>query len=116
MASYESYKTRIVRTMTKAGTYTPLLTLQIEALASALYVMYRCLEKIQDKDFDPVMMKITRDGKQPVENPVLKTHSRYLAEVSRQMRLLKLTVEDVVGSPDIPDEVDRIEEEMQKIK
>lgn len=102
--------------MKKAGTYSKLLDMQVETLAGALVVIEKCKEKIEAEDFEPVVTKITRDGEQPIENPVLKTHSRYMAEVSRQMKLLKLTVEDIIGQPDLPDEADRIIEEMKRIK
>lgn len=102
--------------MKRAGTYSKLLDMQIETLAGALVVIEKCQEEINSEDFNPVMMKVTRDGEQPVENPVLKTHSRYMSEMSRQMKLLKLTVDDVVGKPDIPDEADRVQKEMSKIE
>lgn len=102
--------------MKKAGIYSKILDMQIETLAGALFVIDKCQEKINSETFEPVVTKVTRDGKQPIENPVLKTLSRYMAEVSRQMKLLKLTVEDVVGQPDIPDVADKIIEKMKQIK
>lgn len=116
MPTCESYKKRIIAAMRDCGTYNRNLTMQIENLAFSLYVLSKCREDIEKPDFTITVMKETRDGEQPIENPILKTASRYQADVSRQMRQLKLTVEDIMGTPDVRDAADDMIDTVNAIK
>lgn len=101
--------------MKKTGAYSPHLTVQIDNIANALQTLDMCNKIKSAPDFEAFIKKPTREGEQLVEHPVFKVEERTRNSIDRQMRQLKLTVEDIVGSPDVPDEADRIMEEMERI-
>lgn len=113
--SLERYVRKIKSAMRQCGTYDPNLEFQILNLARSLRLLALVDAEMGQPDFELVVMKITRDGKQPIENPLLKTLDRAQTQVSRQMRQLKLTVEDLIGAPELPDGVDELTAELDKI-
>lgn len=116
MATLASHKKRIVLALKKTGAYSPHLTVQIDNLSNALQTLDMCNRIKSSSDFEPFIEKPTREGSQLVEHPVFKVEERTRNSIDRQMRQLKLTVEDIVGSPDVPDEADRVFGEMEKIE
>lgn len=116
MDDLEKHKRNIIKAMKASGIYNKNLIIQIENLAASMQVRSVCLEKMKDSEFSPILMKITRDGEQPVENPILKTLSRSITEINRQMKQLKLTVEDIVGAPELRDNIDEMYEELNNIR
>lgn len=116
MATFESYKRRITAAMKDSGIYNKNISIQVENLATSLYLLSVCREKMEEEGFNIVEIKKTRDGEQPVENPVLKTLSRVQADITRQMRQLKLTVEDIVGEPEQENGIDKARLELNNIK
>lgn len=107
---------KIKTAMQSCGTYNSNLDFQILNLARSLRLLAQVDRDMSDPDFELTVMKVTRDGEQPIENPLLKTLDRAQTQVSRQMRQLKLTVEDLIGAPELPDGVDELTAELDKIK
>lgn len=116
MATFDHYKRRITEAMKASGIYNRNLSIQIENLALSLWTLSLCREEMQKEDFEVVTMKTTRDGEQPVENPIFKVLARTQSDISRQMKLLKLTVEDIVGKPEVKDGVDEMYEAINNIR
>lgn len=114
--SLETYRRKIKTAMQKCGTYDANLDFQILNLARSLRLLAQVDRKMSEPEFALIVMKVTRDGNQPMENPVLKTLDRAQTQVTRQMRQLKLTVEDLIGAPELPDAIDELTEELSKIK
>ncbi|WP_290456519.1 P27 family phage terminase small subunit [Muribaculum intestinale] len=112
----EKYRRRIVKAMKASGIYSPNLGIQINNLARSLWVLDRIQADMQADDFTLVVMKTTRDGEQPMEHPLMKMLDRTQNQVNRQMRQLKLTVEDIVGAPELPDGVDEMYKEIEKVR
>lgn len=111
-----TYRTRIKKALEDAGLYSKNLAIQIETLASTLMVLRKCEEEIEADDFSVTVMKTTRDGEQPVEAPVLKAHARLLGQVTAQMKALSLTVEDIIGKPEVPNGVDGVREAVEEVE
>lgn len=101
-----TYYSKIVKALKSSGLYSPNLAITIDNLAGALWVKYLCEVEMDSPDFKVTVMKITRDGEQPIEAPVLKTYSRASDQVTAYMKALNLTVEDIVGKPEIENGVD----------
>lgn len=99
--------------MKAAGTYSVNLSIQIDNLAISLWVRDKCFEIMNAPDFEMIVMKTTRDGEQPIENPILKEYNRRTADISSQMKLLKLTVEDLIGEPDVRTPLDDLDDIMK---
>lgn len=93
----KKYVKRIKKALELSDLYAENLSIQIENLASTLVVLHKCEEEINAPDFKVTVMKITRDGEQPVEAPVLKAHARLLSQVTIQMKALSLTVDEIKG-------------------
>lgn len=101
--------------MKSSGTYSVNLGIQIDNLALSLYQREICRAEMEKEDFSAIVMKQTRDGEQPVENPVFKVLARVQADITRQMKQLKLTVADIVGVPEQEDAIDRLNAELDAI-
>lgn len=101
--------------MKAQGIYNPALSIQIETLATYVWQLGQLRETMKEAEFEPFIEKQTRDGMQLIEHPIYKVLDRIVASITRQMKQLNMTVDVLVGSPDIPDEGDRILEEMQQI-
>lgn len=113
--SLERYVRKIKSAMQKCGTYDANLEFQILNLARSLRLLALVDAEMGQPDFELVVMKLTRDGEQPMENPLLKTLDRAQTQVNRQMTQLKLTVEDLIGAPELPDGVDELTSVLDKI-
>lgn len=114
--SLERYRRKIKAAMQSCGTYDVNLDFQILNLARSLRLLAQVDRDMSQPDFQLTVMKVTRDGQQPMENPVLKTLDRAQTQVTRQMKQLKLTVEDLIGAPELPDAIDELTEELEKIR
>ena len=95
--------------MKAAGIYSVNLSIQIDNLAYSLWVRDKCVEQMEAEDFELTVTKITRDGSQPIENPILKEFNRRTTYITSQMKQLKLTVEDIIGKPDIAAPIDELD-------
>lgn len=111
-----SYQNKIIRAMKASGTYDANLFFQIKNLARSLRILDMVDIAMSSPEFTLVTMKVTRDGEQPIENPLIKTMDRAQNQVNRQMKQLKLTVEDLIGAPELPDAIDELTEELEKIR
>lgn len=114
MASFKSHKTRIIRALKGAGRYTPCVGIQIDALATALMVNDKALKQIEKLE-DLTITEISRYGEKTVPHPICKIANDAQASITKQMATLGLTVEDIMGEPDLPDAVDELNETLDAI-
>lgn len=114
----ETCKRRIVDAMKKANTYAPCLTIQLDVVAGYLYMYMMTCKDIETYMKENGTLMITekgRYGSRLVVHPGYKALRDLGAELTKTLKQLKLTVEAVVGSPDIPDNIDAITEELDEI-
>lgn len=91
-----SYKKTIIRALKAAGTYREGLDMQVLSLASAL----RALDMAND-DIDSLeqttVLETTRYGQKIAPHPAFRIQRDAQDSVTRQMKALGLTVEDLSG-------------------
>lgn len=97
--SVNDYKKYIVRTMRNLKTYSRGLDMQILSLASAMRNMEMANDQI-DELTETTVWETTRYGKKLAPHPVFKIAKEAQELVTRQMKALGLTVEDLAGEAD----------------
>lgn len=97
--SVEEYRKDIVRKMKVHKTYTQALDMQIYSLASAMRNLDLANEQI-DGLTEVTVLETTRYGKKMAPHPAFKIAKDAQDMVTRQMRALNLTVEDLSGEAD----------------
>lgn len=117
MATIDSNRRRIIKAMKNAGIYNGALTIQIDALAASLTLMQRAAQKVETLDDDDLWYKQeTKSGKSIQMHPACRALRDQVAEVTRMAKQLKLTVEDVVGTPEQKIPLDDLTETLNAIK
>lgn len=120
MPNLNHYKRRVTEALKKASRYSPVLTIQIENLASALQVRSGCDAVIEElfkpKGGGPLLKVSTSQGTVTKEHPIFKIHRDALEQVNRQMKQLGLTTEEVVGRPEVSDAADELIATINAIK
>lgn len=97
--SVEEYRKDIVRKMKVHKTYTQALDMQIYSLASAMRNLDLANEQI-DKLTEVTVWETTRYGEKLAPHPAFKIAKDAQDMVTRQMKALNLTVEDLSGEAD----------------
>lgn len=97
--SVEEYRKEIVRKMKVHKTYTQALDMQIYSLASAMRNLDLANEQIDDLD-EVTVWETTRYGQKIAPHPAFKIAKDAQDMVTRQMKALNLTVEDLSGEAD----------------
>ena len=97
--SVEEYRKEIVRKMKVHKTYTQALDMQIYSLASAMRNLDLANEQI-DGLTEVTVWETTRYGKKIAPHPAFKIAKDAQDMVTRQMKALNLTVEDLSGEAD----------------
>ena len=97
--SVEEYRKDIVRKMKVHKTYTQALDMQIYSLASAMRNLDLANEQI-DGLTEVTVLETTRYGKKMAPHPAFKIAKDAQDMVTRQMKALNLTVEDLSGEAD----------------
>ena len=97
--SVEEYRKDIVRKMKVHKTYTRALDMQIYSLASAMRNLDLANEQI-DGLTEVTVLETTRYGKKMAPHPAFKIAKDAQDMVTRQMKALNLTVEDLSGEAD----------------
>ena len=97
--SVEEYRKEIVRKMKVHKTYTQALDMQIYSLASAMRNLDLANEQI-DGLTEVTVLETTRYGKKMAPHPAFKIAKDAQDMVTRQMKALNLTVEDLSGEAD----------------
>ena len=88
------WHTTITRALKKAGTYNTSLDMQIQALAGAMRTLELAQEEI-DKLETTVVWEETRYGRKMQPHPVFKIQRDAQASITRQMKQLQLTTEEL---------------------
>ena len=97
--SVEEYRKEIVRKMKVHKTYTQALDMQIYSLASAMRNLDLANEQI-DGLTEVTVWETTRYGEKLAPHPAFKIAKDAQEMVTRQMKALNLTVEDLSGEAD----------------
>ena len=97
--SVEEYRKEIVRKMKVHKTYTQALDMQIYSLASAMRNLDLANEQI-DGLTEVTIWETTRYGEKLAPHPAFKIAKDAQDMVTRQMKALNLTVEDLSGEAD----------------
>ena len=97
--SVEEYRKDIVRKMKVHKTYTQALDMQIYSLASAMRNLDLANEQI-DGLTEVTVWETTRYGEKLAPHPAFKIAKDAQDMVTRQMKALNLTVEDLSGEAD----------------
>lgn len=97
--SVEEYRKDIVRKMKVHKTYTQALDMQIYSLASAMRNLDLANEQIDGLN-EVTVLETTRYGKKMAPHPAFKIAKDAQDMVTRQMKALNLTVEDLSGEAD----------------
>jgi hypothetical protein len=99
------YRKQIVKALKRAGTYSPGVEMQIQSLASAL----RTLD-LANGDIDELtqtwVIEETRYGSKKVAHPAFKVQKEAQDSITRQMKILKLTTDDLAGTDETDPLVD----------
>lgn len=95
-----SYKKDIVKALRESGRYSPGLSIQILSLASALRTLELANDEIDKLDSVtmPVVSRYGNDTLAP--HPAFKIQKDAQDSVTRQMKALGLTSEDLIGTDD----------------
>lgn len=105
----------IVRDLKKSGMYSPHLNITIYCLASATLTLVMANNDIL-KLSSTRALEESKYGSKPMEDPAFKTQRGAMAEVFKWVRILKLTVENLVGVPDQPGPIDDLADKLMKIR
>lgn len=97
--SVELYKKEIVRQLRANNTYSRALDMQVMSLASAMRNLDMANEQI-DKLTETTVWEKTRYGEKLAPHPVFKIAKEAQELITRQMKALGLTVEDLAGGSD----------------
>ena len=97
--SVEEYRREIVRKMKVHKTYTQALDMQIYSLASAMRNLDLANEQI-DELGEVTVWETTRYGQKIAPHPAFKIAKDAQDMITRQMKALSLTVEDLSGEAD----------------
>lgn len=97
--SVNDYKKDIVRTLRNLKTYSKGLDMQILSLASAMRNLEMANDQI-DGLTETTVWETTRYGEKLAPHPVFKIAKEAQELVTRQMKALGLTVEDLAGEAD----------------
>ena len=94
------YKADIVKALKAAGKYSKSLDIQIVALAGALFTLNKANDEIDGLDSVTISV-ISRYGNETLApHPVFKIQKDAQDSVTRQMKALGLTAEDLTGTDD----------------
>lgn len=94
--SVEEYQRDVEKALKEAGTMCPALKMQARSLASALRTVDLANREIDTLDCTTVWEE-TRYGKKLAPHPAFKTLRDAQDSVTRQLKILGLTVEDLAG-------------------
>lgn len=97
--SVEFYKKEIVRQLRANNTYSRALDMQVKSLASAMRNLDMANEQI-DQLTETTVWETTRYGEKLAPHPVFKIAKEAQELITRQMKVLGLTVEDLAGGSD----------------
>ena len=97
--SVEDYQKEITRVMKAHRTYTKALDMQIHSLASALRNLDLANQQI-DTLSEVTVWETTRYGEKLAPHPVFKIAKDAQDMITRQMKALSLTVDDLAGETD----------------
>ena len=103
----DKIKEAIIGDLRASGLYSPCLNIQIESLAGAVLTLRIANADIEKLKTSRAVEK-SKYGEKPVPDPAFRIQRDAMAEVSKQMKQLNLTVLDIVGRPEVPGPIDEL--------
>lgn len=107
------WRARIEKCLKSSNRYDKGLDFQIINLAAAMRT-----HELAVKDIDALtcvtIVETNRNGEKTVPHPAFKVQRDSSDSITRQLKILGLTMEDLVGKPDIPGPLDDLDAKMQK--
>ncbi len=94
------YKTDIVKALKAAGKYSKSLDIQIVSLAGALCTLNKANEEIDSLESVTIAVKSRYGNETLAPHPVFKIQKDAQDSVTRQMKALGLTAEELTGTDD----------------
>ena len=108
--SVSDYRKQIVKALKKAGTYSAGVDMQVLNLATALRTLDMANAQIDTLD-EVTVWEETRYGQKLAPHPVFKVQKDAQDSITRQMKILGLTTEQLAGT----DETDPLVELTKKV-
>ena len=90
----QQWARRITTALKKAGMYNTSLTMQVQSLASAMHTLELATEEIDNLKSTTVMER-TRYGEKLAPHPAFKVQRDAQISITRQMKQLRLTTEQL---------------------
>ena len=94
------HKANIVKALKAAGKYSKGLDMQVLSLASALRTLDLASDEIDELEITTIPITTKSGGEGLMEHPVFKTQKNAMDAVTRQMKALGLTAEELTGQDD----------------
>lgn len=111
MGKLQKHRSKVTKALKMAGLYDPSLTIQIDALASAMLTLEIATNEIEGLD-SVILERSTTQGVTVQQHPCFKVQKDAQAEIRFCMKQLGLITENVVGKPEQPDNVDSMLEDL----
>lgn len=111
--SVGQWRDLIVKALSKARRYHAGLDFQIINLAAAMRTHDLAIHDIDSLDCVTIV-ESNRNGEKTVPHPAFKVQRDSSDSITRQLKILGLTMGDLVGKPDIPGPLDDLDEKMKK--
>lgn len=111
--SVGGWRALIVKALKKSNRYNAGLDFQIINLAAAMRTHDLAIRDIDELD-TVTIVESNRNGEKTVPHPAFKVQRDASDSITRQLKILGLTMDDLVGKPDIPGPLDDLDAKMQK--
>lgn len=109
--SVAQWRALIEKALKKSNRYNVGLDFQIINLAAAMRTHDLAIKDIDALD-TVTLVEMNRNGEKTVPHPAFKVQRDSSDSITRQLKILGLTMADLVGKPDIPGPLDELDEKM----
>ncbi len=113
ISSVGEWRALIIRALKKTNRYHSGLDFQIINLAAAMRTHDLAINDIDSLD-TVTIVESNRNGEKTVPHPAFKVQRDASDSITRQLKILGLTMDDLVGKPEIPGPLDDLDSKMQK--
>ena len=111
--SVGGWRALIVKALRKSNRYNAGLDFQIINLAAAMRTHDLAIKDIDELD-TVTIVESNRNGEKTVPHPAFKVQRDASDSITRQLKILGLTMEDLVGKPELPGPLDDLDSKMKK--
>ena len=107
------WRTLIVKALRKGRRYNAGLEFQIINLAAAMRTHDLAIRDIDELE-TVTIVESNRNGEKTVPHPAFKVQRDASDSITRQLKILGLTMEDLVGKPDVAGPLDDLDAKVRK--